>query len=68
MTVSYPTFWKFSESDKSLIAKQCNGVAAEIAKSHAGDHFLSGILNDNVLATSPCDPEDHIWAYLTFMN
>ena len=35
MTVSYPTFCKFSESDKSLIAKQCNGVAAEIATPHA---------------------------------
>ena len=33
-----------------------------------GDHFLSGILNDNVLATSPCDPEDHIRAYLTLIN
>ena len=33
-----------------------------------GDHFLSGILNDNVLATSPCDPEDHIRAYLTWIN
>ena len=30
----FPTFW-FCESDKSLIAKQCNGVAAEIATSHA---------------------------------
>ena len=30
-----------------------------------GDHFISGNLNDKVLATSPCDPEDHIRAYLT---
>ena len=30
-----------------------------------GDHFLTGNLNDKVLATSPCGPEDHIWAYLT---
>ena len=28
-------FCKFCESDKSLIAKQCNGVAAEIATSHS---------------------------------
>ena len=35
MTMSCPTFCKFCESDKSLIAKQCNGVAAEIATSHA---------------------------------
>ena len=33
-----------------------------------GDHFLSGNLNDKVLATSPCDPEDHIRAYLTCIN
>ena len=38
-----------------------------------GDHFLSGNLNDKVLATSPCDPEDighelmdvhHVWAII----
>ena len=67
MTVSYPTFCKFSESDKSLIAKQCNGVARDRHIS-CHDHFLSGILNDNVLATSPCDHEDHIRAYLTWIN
>ena len=33
-----------------------------------GDHFLSGNLDDKVLATSPCDPEDHIRAYLTWIN
>ena len=33
-----------------------------------GDHFLSGNLNDKVLATSPCDPEDHLPAYLSWIN
>ena len=63
--MSYPTFCKFCESDKSLIAKQCNGVLQRLPHLMPGDHFLSGILNDNVLATSSCDPEDHIRAYLT---
>ena len=67
MTVSYPTFCKFSESDKKLP----NSAMVWLQRSPhlmPGDHFLSGILNDNVLATSPCDPEDHIRAYLTWIN
>ena len=35
MTMSWPTFCKFRQVDKSAIAKQCNGVAAEIVSSHA---------------------------------
>ena len=35
MTMSWPTFCKFWQLDKSVIAKQCNGVAAEIVSSHA---------------------------------
>ena len=35
MTMSFPTLCKFCELDKSVIAKQCNGVAAEIVTSHA---------------------------------
>ena len=35
MTMSWPTFCKFGQLDKSVIAKQCNGVAAEIVSSHA---------------------------------
>ena len=46
MTMSWPTFCKFWQLDKSPIDKQCNGVAAEIVSSHArwmrGDHFISG--------------------------
>ena len=57
--MSFFTFGKFYEFDNSLIAKQCNGVAAEIVTSHAGDHFLSENLNNKVLAPSPCDLEDH---------
>ena len=30
----------------------------------SGDHFLSGNLNDKVLATSPCDPEDDIFEHI----
>ena len=32
------------------------------------DHFLSRTLNDTALATSTCDPEDHISAYWTGIN
>ena len=35
MTMSWPTFCKFGQLDKSVIAKQYNGVAAEIVSSHA---------------------------------
>ena len=35
MTMSWPTFCKFWQLDKSPIDKQCNGVAAEIVSSHA---------------------------------
>ena len=35
MTMSFSAFCKFCESDKSLIAKQCNVMAAEIVTSHA---------------------------------
>ena len=33
--VIFSTFCKFCELDKSIIAKQCNGVAAGIGTSHA---------------------------------
>ena len=61
MTMSFPTLCKFCELHKNVIAKQCNGGAAEIVTSHAmeiWDPFFSGIL-DKVLATFPCDLEDH---------
>ena len=35
MTMSWPTFSKFWQCDKSFIAKQCNYVAAENVSSHA---------------------------------
>ena len=35
MTMSFSIFCKFCELDKSIIAKQCNGVAAEIVTSYA---------------------------------
>ena len=35
MTMSWPTVCKFGQLDKSVIAKQCNDVAAEIVSSHA---------------------------------
>ena len=62
MTMSWPTLCKFWQLDKSAIAKQCNGVAAEIVSSHARWMRWSfpfwKILNSKVLATSPCALED----------
>ena len=62
MTMSWPTFCKFWQLDKSPIDKQCNGVAAEIVSSHARWMRWSfpfwKILNSKVLATSPCALED----------
>ena len=40
MTMSVSTFCKFCELDKSVIAKQCNRIAAEIVTSHASWSFL----------------------------
>ena len=45
--------------DESVIVTKCNGMAAEIVSFHAGDNFLSGNLNNDVLATFPCDLENH---------
>ena len=62
MTMSWPTFGKFWQLDKSPIDKQCNGVATEIVSSHARWMRWSfpfwKILNSKVLATSPCALED----------
>ena len=68
MTMSVPTFCKFCELDKSLIAINAMVWLQRLSHLMPGDHFLSGNLNDKVLATSPYDPEDHIRAYLTWIN
>ena len=53
-------FLQVLRMDKRVIAKQCNGVAAENVTSHARRcFFLSGNLNNRVLPTSPRDLEDH---------
>ena len=38
--LSVSTFYKFCQLDKSVIAKQCNCIAAEIVTSHASWSFL----------------------------
>ena len=59
MTMSWPTFCKFWQLDKSAIDKQCNGVAAEMFSSHARWSFpFWKNLNSKVLANSPCALED----------
>ena len=40
MTMSVSTFCKFCDLDKSIIAIQCNCIAAEIVTSHASWSFL----------------------------
>ena len=46
---------KFGKLDKSVIAKQCMVWLLNLFHLMPCDHFLSGNLNNRVLATSPCD-------------
>ena len=65
MTMSLSTFCKFCDLDKHVIAKQCNGVAAENVTSCEEIFSLSGNLNNRVLATYPHDLEDHLVIFET---
>ena len=62
MRMSLSTFCKFCDLDKCVIAKQCNGVAAENVTSHARRSlsFLEISGNNRVLANTPRDLEDHL--------
>ena len=65
MTMSWPTFCKFWQFDKSPIDKQCNGCGCwncliSCQPCQVNEVIISflEILNSKVLATSPCALED----------
>ena len=63
MTMSVSIFCKFCELDKSIIAKQRIVLLQRLSHLMSVDHFFSGKLNNKVLATFPCDLEDHLCTF-----
>ena len=68
MPMSRPTFCKFWQLDKSAIAKQCNGVAAEIVSSHARWSFPFWKIWKTRCLPLPLVLSRIFWAYLTWIS
>ena len=64
----FPLFASFVNRIKASLPNNAMVWLQRLPHLIPGDHFLSWNLNDKVLATSPCDPEDHIRVYLTWIN
>ena len=59
-----PRFASFVNRIKASLSNNAMVWLQRLPHLMPDDHFLSGNLNDKVLATSPCDPEDPNRAYL----
>ena len=68
MTMSLSTFCKFCELDKRVIAKQCNGVAAENVTSHARRPFSFLEIWTTGYLQLLLEILRIIWSYLTRIN
>ena len=64
----FPLFSSFVNRIKASLPNNAMVWQQRLPHLMPGDHFLSGNLNGKVLATSPCDPEEHIRAYMTWIN
>ena len=68
MECHFPLFASFVNRIKASLPNNAMVWLQRLPRLMPGDQFLSGKLNYKVPAISPCVPEPHIRAYLTWIN